>query len=417
MSSVGGKRKYYDRFEKHSSGRLDEIIAMQRGLISNHLHLIASACFPFPSILKVQAEPSTLLPVEGMPGERYLPGASVMDIIEAEGERMLLDMFPDSEGYRASLQPHSGTQANQIVYNAILSEKDEVLCLKPADGGHISHTVLISRRNKTYNFGLTAEGHVDYDLLEKRTLEHSPKLIIVGGSSLPRMIDFAKCKEIAQKVGAFLHADISHTSPFIMAGLHANALPYCDFATFNMVKNLRGPNSGTVLYRENFHDAICRSIFPGTQGGANEPCLLAKYATLCEWQSRSISSFADRIVAISQLWARIMTRRGIKLVTDGTDSHILLLDLREYKATGAEFEKRFESHHVLLNKNQVPGDQRGPSVTSGLRIGTTNLAILGVNQVDLELLGNWICDVIEDKEGLSDIVSQILQKYPQPAYF
>lgn len=416
MNIIRRKQKYHDYFGSQSLGRLDEIIAMQRGVISNHLHLVASACYPFPSVLKAQAEPSTLLPVEGIVGERYLPGAAVMDIVEAEGEQLLLNMFSDSTGYRVSLQPHSGTQANQIVYNAVLTSKDEVLCLKPSDGGHISHTVLLSRRNKTYNFGLREDGYIDYELLEMVAQERRPKLIIVGGSSLPRMIDFARCSEIARKVNAFLHADISHTCPFIIGGLHTNIFPYCDFATFNMMKNLRGPNSGVVIYREDFHKKISRSIFPDTQGGANEPCLLAKYATILEWQHRDIAEYAHQIVLRSQLLAETFKKRGVKLVTDGSDCHILLLDLACRQETGAELEKRFEDRCVLLNKNQIPGDLRGPSTASGLRIGTTNLAILGIDKTDTERLGNWICDTIENKANKTDIVRELLHKYPQPTY-
>jgi glycine hydroxymethyltransferase len=360
------------------------------------------------------AEPSFLLPAEGMPGERYLPGAHVMDMVETEGEQLALKLFGNPSGYRASLQPHSGTQANQIVYNAVLQPDDNVLCLNAKDGGHISHSVLISRRHRTFNYGLNENGLIDYERLEVMTREKKPKLIIVGGSALPRQIDFARCGKIARDGGAFLHADISHTATFIAAGVHAAAFPHCDFATFNTSKNLRGPNSGIIIFREEYTKRVHSSIFPTTQGGANEPGMLAKFAALFEWTKRDIRTYATDIVHASRILGEVLTERQIKQISGGTDCHLLLLDLRSNPVTGAELERRFERNGVLVNRNLIPGDARSPMHTSGLRLGSTNLTILGYEDIDVSRLGHWIADVIEGTKVDVDFIPELLRKYPVP---
>lgn len=394
--------------------RVDEIIAIQRGAIRGHIHLIASACYPFASVLRAMGEPSTLLPAEGMSGERYLPGAHVMDVVETEGEQLALRLFGNPAGFRANLQPHSGTQANQIVYNAVLKPDDTVVCLNAKNGGHISHSVLISRRHRTFNYGLTDEGLIDYGQLETLARTHKPKLIIVGGSALPRQIDFARCSSIARDNDAYLHADISHTATFIAAGMHAAVFPHCDFVTFNMSKNLRGPNAGVIVFRDDYTRRVHNAVFPTTQGGANEPGMLAKFTALSEWAERDIKTYADDIVRASRILCETLTERQIRLVTGGTDCHLILLDLRSHRLTGAELERRFEEHSVLLNRNLVPGDTRSPLHTSGLRIGSTNLAILGYEDADIRRLGHWIADLIDGVHVEANLVRALLAKYASP---
>ncbi len=404
---------YFERHSSRPSTRLDEIIALQRGVLRRHLHLIASACYPFDAVLRALAEPSFVLPAEGMPGARYLPGSYAMDIVERDGEAAVLRLFGEPPGYRASLQPHSGTQANQIVYNAVLSPGDCALCLKAVDGGHISHTVLISRRHKTFHFGLTPDGNLDYDHLRYLARREQPRLIIVGGSALPRAIDFNACGEIAAEVGAILHADISHTATFVAAGLHPSAFPACDFVTFNTVKNLRGPNAGVVVYRNKYARAVERSIFPTTQGGANESGMLAKYATFLEWSHRDIRLHAARIRDTASIIADTLVDNGIPLVTGGTDCHIVLIDLRKHCYSGAHIERKLEEFRVLANRNLVPGDTRSPRDTSGLRIGATNLAILEYSREDATMLAEWLVGVIRTRGPDPDIPSRLIEKYQQ----
>lgn len=410
------KPNYFSRTSFDSSNRLDEVIEMQRGVISSYIHLIASACYPFPAVLKALAEPSFVLPAEGMPGDRYLPGAEVMDLVENEGEKLILELFKNTSGYRATLQPHSGTQANQIAYNAVLEPEDTVLCLKPSDGGHISHTVLISRRHKSYNYGLNAKGQIDYENLELLAMQHNPKLIIVGGSALPRQIDFVRCAEIARKVGAYLHADVSHTATFIAAGIHQNTFPHCDFVTFSMSKNLRGPNSGILIYRDIFEKPISDSIFPTTQGGANETNMLGKLAALLEWTDHDLATYANSIVGNAQVMARAFIESGVKLTTGGTDCHILLLELQEDNVSGSDIERRLESVGILANKNLIPFDKRGPRETSGIRIGATNLAILEYSDTDIQKLAGIITAVIQGRSVSRDSANELMSRYPAPKY-
>ena len=402
---------YFDRYSPSGAGRLDELIALQRGVIGSRIHLVASACYPFDSVLRALAEPSFVLPAEGMPGARYLPGAAVMDYVEDTGEDLVLELFGRPAGYRATLQPHSGTQANQIVYNAVLQADDKVLCLRPRDGGHISHTVVISRRHPTVSYGLTSDGLVDYDEMRALAIEHRPRLIIAGGSALPRAIDFEVCADISQEVGALLHADISHTATFVAANLHPSTFPHCDFVSFNSVKNLRGPNGGILIYRSEFEGDVHAAIFPTTQGGANETSMMGKLACLLEWHERDLASYASAIVDSARTLGRELVKASVSLVTGGTDSHMLLLDLRDLGLSGAEVEHKLESLGVLANKNLIPGDPRSPRETSGLRIGATNLAILEYESGDLRLLAKWIAQVLTADAPSTATVDYLVDKY------
>jgi glycine hydroxymethyltransferase len=408
---VPRRLSYFDRYSVQSTGRLDELVALQRGVLANRIHLIASGCYPFDSVLRALAEPVFVLPAEGMPGARYLPGAEVMDLVEEDGEDLVLELFGRPSGYRATLQPHSGTQANQIVFNAVLEPDDRVLCLRPRDGGHISHTVALSRRHPIVNYDLTDSGTLDYDQMAAVAKKHRPRLIIVGGSALPRSLDFAKAAEVATDVGALLHADISHTAPFVAANLHPSTFPYCDFVTFNSVKNLRGPNAGILVYRSELETEIHASVFPTTQGGANESGMLGKLACLLEWRERDIQPYATSIVTCARTMGEELARHEVGLVTGGTDCHILLLDLRGLGLSGAEAERKLEKLGVLANRNLVPGDSRSPQDTSGLRIGTTNLAILGYEPEDLRLLATWITEVLTDSGASAETVEYLVDKY------
>lgn len=405
--------RYFTKFDDYELKRIKDLTDLQWHLLGKNIHLIASACYPFASVLKSLAEPSFVFPAEGMPGARYLPGSTVMDTVEAEGEQLVLATFSNPSGYRATLQPHSGTQANQIVYNAVLEPDDTVLCMQPRDGGHISHTVLIGRRNRTINFGLKPDGTIDYDQMRELAKRERPKLIIVGGSALPRQLDFKVCGDIARECGAKLHADISHTATFVAAGLHHAPFPDCDFVTFNTVKNLRGPNGGVLIYRTGVQREIHRAIFPTSQGGANETNMLGKYATFLEWQNRDIRAYADSIVGHSRTMAEAFQRTGIKLTTDGTDCHLLLLELAGHPQTGAQIERGLEGSGILVNKNLIPGDVRSPLATSGIRIGTANLAILNYSLDDSKLLAQWIGSYLHDEVTDTDLLPHLLATYHQ----
>lgn len=400
--------RYLSKFDGRLQ-RIQEITDLQWGILGGCIHLIASASYPFASVLRALAEPSMVLPAEGMPGARYLPGSTVMDQVEVEGEALVLGLFGIPRGYRATLQPHSGSQANQMAFNAVLKQDDVVLCMNPRDGGHISHTVLIGRRNRTLNFGLTAEGLPDYQQLRQLALEHRPRLIIVGGSALPRQIDFALCGDIARESGAYLHADVSHTATFIAAGVHQSPFPHSDFVTFNTVKNLRGPNGGVLVYREQLQKAVHSSVFPTSQGGANENGMLGKFAAFLEWNQRDIVAHAQDIVNQAHAMAAVFREEGLRLTTGGTDCHILLVELAE--RSGAEVERCLEDAGVLVNKNLIPNDKRSPSETSGIRLGTTNLAILGYEHGDTAELARWIARVLRGDPCSREMIDYLVGKY------
>ncbi|HEY6898402.1 MAG TPA: hypothetical protein VI279_14170 [Rhodocyclaceae bacterium] len=403
--------RYLTKFDGRLQ-RVQEITDLQWGILGGHIHLIASASYPFASVLHALAEPSMVLPAEGMPGARYLPGSRAMDAVELEGEALVLRLFGDPQGYRATLQPHSGTQANQMAFNAVLQQDDVVLCLQPRDGGHISHTVLVGRRNQTLNFGLTAEGLPDYVALRKLALDNKPKLIIVGGSALPRQIDFALCGEIAKECGAYLHADVSHTATFIAAGIHSSPFPHCDFVTFNTVKNLRGPNGGVLVYRDRLTKAVHSSIFPTSQGGANENSMLGKFTALLEWSHRDIVSHAQSILDQAHTMAAVLIDEGVRLTTGGTDCHILLAELAGVtEKSGAEIEQTLEESGVLVNKNLIPNDKRSPAETTGIRIGATNLAILNYELADTAALARWIAQHIRGEFPSRELIDCLVGKY------
>ena len=400
--------RYLSKFDGRLQ-RIQEITDLQWGILGGCVHLIASASYPFASVLRALAEPSMVLPAEGMPGARYLPGSTAMDLVEVEGEALVLGLFGNPRGYRATLQPHSGSQANQMAFNAVLKQDDVVLCMNPRDGGHISHTVLIGRRNRTLNFGLTAEGLPDYQQLRQLALEHRPRLIIVGGSALPRQIDFSHCGDIARESGAYLHADVSHTATFIAAGVHQSPFPHSDFVSFNTVKNLRGPNGGVLVYREQLQKAVHSSVFPTSQGGANENGMLGKFAALLEWNQRDIVAHAQGIVNQAHVMAAVFREEGLRLTTGGTDCHILLVELTE--RSGAEVERCLEDAGVLVNKNLIPNDKRSPSETSGIRVGTTNLAILGYEHGDTAELARWIARVLRGNLYSREVIDHLVGKY------
>lgn len=403
--------RYFTKYADSGLNRLHEIVDLQWGILGSHVHLIASACYPFPSVLEALAQPSFVLPAEGRPGARYLPGAQVMDLVENEGEELVLKMFGSPAGYSATLQPHSGTQANQMVFNSVLGGSDKVLCLQPRDGGHVSHTVLIGRRNQPIYYGLTDDRTINYDELRELAIANSPKLIIVGGSALPREIDLQLCGEISRECGAYLHADISHTATFIAGGLHQTAFPHCDFITFNTVKNLRGPNGGVLLFRTEVENLVHRSVFPMTQGGANETNMFGKFVAFLEWKRRDIRQYATEIVRQARCMASTLIADGITVTTGGTDCHIVLLELMGNKRSGADWERLFEEQGVLVNKNLIPNDTRPPSQTSGLRIGTANLAILNYDLEDTRALAGWMGKGLRGEHVNDELIPYLIKKY------
>jgi glycine hydroxymethyltransferase len=401
---------------RSDSGRsvLESSLARFRLNLKDAIHLIASASYPYPSVRAALAEPWWVFPAEGPVGGRYLPGTTAIDAVEKYGEELALKLFGDGEGYRASIQPHSGTQANQIVFNACLGPADAVVGLRPADGGHISHTVTIGRRHKVEYYSVNEDGHLDYRVMQNVVETVRPRLVVVGGSAIPRAIDFERAARIAHRAGALLLADISHTATFVAANLHPSVLPHADFVTFNTVKNLRGPNGGVVIYREAFERQVASAVFPGTQGGMNENTVVAKVAALEETHRRGIGSYAERMIALARTMAKVFSADGIPVITGGTDSHLVLLDVGAHGRTGADVERQCETAGVLLNRNLIPGDRHGPGMTSGVRIGTACISILGYQDLDAEMLASWISAAIRERHSTSEEIPALLRSRFNP---
>lgn len=404
---------YLSRFTESSSERIRSIVDLHWNFIGNWVHLLAGACYPFPEVMKSLSEPMCVFPVEGLPGERFFPGTNVMDKVENRAELLLRSLFSLDEDYRATIQPHSGTQANQIVFNTVLNSNDKVLSLSPRDGGHISHKVLIGRRNKVFFYPLGNGDTIDYESLEKIAMTERPKLIIAGGSACPREIGFVKIGKIASRSGAFFHADVSHTATLIAGKVHQSVFPYADFVSFNMVKNLRGPNGGVLIYRKKLHKKVNKALFPDTQGGPNENTMFAKLIALEKLSDMDIEKYAKRMVEIARLIAKTLQERKIKIVTNGTDSHQVLINLKNSHLTGAEAEKICEKHRVLLNRNLISDDPQKPWITSGVRIGTSCITILEYSNTDVERLAHWIADHLTNVKVINPLalINELTNKY------
>lgn len=404
---------YLTRFTESKSERVRSIVDMYWGVIGRWIHLIASACYPFPEVMKALAEPMCVFPIEGLPGERYFPGTQVMDEIENASESLMRQLFRLDDRYRSTIQPHSGTQANQVVYNAVLKPDDLVLSLSPRDGGHISHKVLVGRRNQVIFYPLGHDAIIDYQRLKELAERERPRLIIAGGSACPREIDFEEIGRIAESVNAMFHADVSHTATFIAAGVHKTVFPFADFVTFNMSKNMRGPNGGVLIYRQRHHQQVAKSIFPETQGGPNENTMFAKLVALEILVSMDLHAYAERMIAVARLLGTTLRERDVSLITGGTDSHQILIDLRDTIWTGAAAEKLLETYRVLVNRNLVTADPQKPWIASGVRLGTSCITILGYSDDDVRRLGHWLADRLTGTTGEQSItlIDELTEKY------
>jgi glycine hydroxymethyltransferase len=394
----------FRKFVGERFDRLNALVDDHARALTTNVNLIASACYPFPEVLQALSYPMSAMPLEGSPERRYFPGCGVMDEVEAGAEQHLRSMFRLTDAYRATIQPHSGTQANQIVFNAVLRPDDVVLSFKPSHGGHVSHTVLVGRRNKAIHYGLTAAGSLDYDQIASLAEAHRPRLIVGGGSSYPHEIDYGIIAKIAAGVGAFTLADISHTALFVAAGTHRSIFPEVDFASFTMNKNLRGPGGGILVYRDAMHDGIQSAIFPGTQGGPIENSLFAKFTALEMLSKVDLATYARAIVSRACILIAAFGDAGIKVTSASTDTHIVLLDLRGTGLTGGEAEKALERSHVFVNRNQIPDDPRPPHVASGVRLGSSD--------EDTYALGRAVADVLLGRpEASAVVVDRLLRKY------
>lgn len=372
-----------------------------------HIELIASENFVSDAVLAAMGSHLTNKYAEGYPGKRYYGGCQYVDVVEDLARERAKRLFGAEH---ANVQPHSGAQANMAVYFAMLQPGDTVMGMNLSHGGHLTHGSPVNMSGKYFNFvayGVTDDEEViDYDALERQTLEVKPKMIVAGASAYPRVIDFARLREIADKVGSLLMVDMAHIAGLVAAGEHPSPVPYADFVTTTTHKTLRGPRGGLILCREQYAKAIDKAIFPGTQGGPLEHVIAGKAVCLKEALSDDFKAYQHQIVLNAKAMAQEFTNQGIRLVSGGTDNHLMLLDLTGTGVTGKALEALLGEANITVNKNTIPKETLSPFVTSGVRIGTPAVTTRGMKEPEMVRIAQWITRIIREGEPAVEQVKQ-----------
>ena len=387
------------------------------GREQNNIELIASENIVSKAVLLAAGTVLTNKYAEGYPGKRYYGGCVYVDEVEEIARERAKKLFGAEH---ANVQPHSGANANLAVFFALLNPGDTVLSMNLAHGGHLSHGSPVNISGKYFHivpYGVSDETEViDYDKVREIALECKPKLILAGASAYPRVIDFKRFREIADEVGAYFMVDMAHIAGLVAAGMHPSPVPYADVVTTTTHKTLRGPRGGMILCREELAKQIDKAVFPGTQGGPLMHIIAAKAVALGEALTDEFKDYQRRIVENAAALAKGLMDRGFKLVSGGTDNHLMLLDLRGLELTGKELEHRLDEVHITANKNTVPNEPRSPCITSGVRIGTPAVTSRGFGVKEMDMIAGWIADVINDFEGNKERVTAeviaLCQKFP-----
>ena len=382
-----------------------------------NLELIASENIVSPAVMAAMGTVLTNKYAEGYPAHRYYGGCEDVDIVENIARDRACRLFGAEH---ANVQPHSGAQANLAVYFALLEPGDTVLGMNLAEGGHLTHGSPVNMSGAYYNFvayGVDPATHrIDYEKLMEQACAVKPKMIVAGASAYPRAIDFKKLREIADACGAYLMVDMAHIAGLVAGGCHMNPVPYADVVTTTTHKTLRGPRGGMILCREEFAKRIDKAIFPGTQGGPLMHIIAAKAVCLGEALKPEFKTYAEQTVKNAQALAKGLTNRGMKLVSGGTDNHLMLLDLSEGELTGKELERRLDEVYITANKNTIPNEQRSPFVTSGVRLGTPAVTTRGLKEADMDVIAEciWLCatDYENSADAIREKVTALLKAYP-----
>ena len=381
----------------------------------NKIELIASENFVSPSVMEAIGSYLTNKYAEGYPAHRYYGGCEYVDIVEDLARDRVKEIFGAEH---ANVQPHSGAQANMAVYAALLQPGDTVLGMNLSHGGHLTHGSKVNASGKLYNFipyGLNEKnGRIDYDEVERLALEHKPKLILAGASAYPRIIDFERFREIADKVGCYFMVDMAHIAGLVAAGLHPNPVEYADVVTSTTHKTLRGPRGGLILCKEKYAQVIDKAIFPGTQGGPLMHVIAAKAVCFKEALKPDFKTYQEQIIKNSAVLAEELLKLNFNLVSGGTDNHLILIDLRNKHITGKELETKLDDVGITVNKNAVPFDTEKPSITSGIRIGTPAVTTRGFKEDDMKEIAHLINMVVENKntEEIKQRVKKLCEKHP-----
>lgn len=381
-----------------------------------NLELIASENIVSPAVMAAMGSVLTNKYAEGYPGRRYYGGCECVDVVENIAIERAKELFGAEA---ANVQPHSGAQANMAAYSAILEPGDTVMGMSLADGGHLTHGSPVNASGKLYKFvpyGVNPDGFIDYDGLERKAREIKPKLIVAGASAYPRIIDFKRIGALAKEIGAYFMVDMAHIAGLVAAGLHPSPVPYADIVTTTTHKTLRGPRGGLILSTEELAPAINKAIFPGNQGGPLMHIIAAKAVCFGEALAPEFKEYQKSIVSNCSALANGLLSRGVRLVSGGTDNHLILVDLRSLGVTGKELEHRLDEVYITANKNSVPNDPEKPFVTSGIRLGTAAVTSRGLNEQDMDTIADFVYRCAVDFEGSADDIRRgvcdICRRYP-----
>jgi glycine hydroxymethyltransferase len=414
---VFSREQTIDGFDPDLAGAM----RLERARQEAHIELIASENYASPRVLEAQGSVLTNKYAEGYPGKRYYGGCEHVDVVEQLAIARAKALFGADF---ANVQPHSGSQANAAVYLALLSPGDTILGMSLADGGHLTHGAKVSFSGKIFNavqYGVDAKtGLINYDEVERLALEHRPRMIVAGFSAYSRVLDFARFRSIADKVGARLFVDMAHVAGLVAAGLYPNPVPFADVVTTTTHKTLRGPRGGLSLARSNeeIEKKLNAMVFPGTQGGPLMHVIAAKAVAFREAQAPEFKAYQQRTLANACAMVRVFTARGYDIVSGGTDDHLFLVSLVKKGMTGKDADAALGRVHITVNKNAVPNDPQSPFITSGIRIGTPAITTRGFDPDDAAQTAKLICDVLDDlgntavEARVRDEVAQLCARYP-----
>ena len=406
----------FDEIKKADSEIADAIQAeMERQ--NSHLELIASENWVSKAVMAAMGSPLTNKYAEGYPGKRYYGGCQCVDVVEDLARERAKKLFGCDY---ANVQPHSGAQANLAVFFAMLEPGDKVMGMNLDHGGHLTHGSPVNISGKYFNvvsYGVNDEGVIDYDKVREIAVKEKPKMIIAGASAYARIIDFKKFREIADEVGAYLMVDMAHIAGLVAAGLHPSPIPYADVTTTTTHKTLRVPRGGLILCNQEAADKFNfnKAVFPGIQGGPLEHVIAGKAVCFKEALEPEFAEYQKQIIKNAQALSKGLMDRGVKIVSGGTDNHLMLIDLRGEDVTGKELEKRLDAAHITCNKNTVPNDPRSPFVTSGVRLGTPAVTTRGLKEDDMDMIAECIALVLQSEDNIEKVkgmVAELTAKYP-----
>ncbi len=390
------------QYDKEVFDACDAELSRQRG----NIELIASENIVSKAVLMAAGTVLTNKYAEGYPGKRYYGGCQCVDVVEDIARDRAKKLFGADH---ANVQPHSGASANLAVFFALLEPGDTVMGLNLAHGGHLSHGSPVNISGKYFNIvPYSVDDNtemLDYDAIRKIALECKPKMIISGASAYARTIDFAKIREICDEVGAYMMVDIAHIAGLVAAGLHPSPVPYADVVTTTTHKTLRGPRGGLILCKQELAQKIDKAIFPGVQGGPLMHIIAAKAVAFGEAMTQEFKDYQQQIVKNASALCTALIDEGFRVVSGGTDNHLMLIDLRPFDITGKDFEKRLDEVHITVNKNTIPNDPQSPFVTSGIRVGTPAVTSRGFKEDEMKLIAKWLKMVATDFEGTKEQVS------------